>query len=130
MQFLTKPLSRIEGSMRSATGVWQPGHLGTPFSSNGVKTISLSHLRHLVNIICDMKPLILILLAAVFAQGQTIADAARRERARQAQVKTTKVFTSADLKSKDSKEPAEAKPVENPAPTPAVVQAPAPPAPA
>ena len=74
-----------------------------------------------------MKPLILILLAAVFAQGQTIADAARRERARQAQVKTTKVFTTEDLKSKNAGT-VQVVPVENPTPegTPAV---PAPPTP-
>jgi hypothetical protein len=61
-----------------------------------------------------MKPLILILLAAVCAQSQTIADAARRERARQAQVKTTKVFTNEDLKKVAAT--IEIRPVENPAP--------------
>lgn len=70
-----------------------------------------------------MKPLILILLAAVFAQGQTIADAARRERERQAQLKTTKIFTSADLKSKDSSFAVESKPVENPTPDAAAAPA-------
>ncbi len=59
--------------------------------------------------------MILILLASVVVQAQTIADVARRERARQAQVTATKVFTTADLKSNDSKETVEAKPEENPA---------------
>jgi hypothetical protein len=73
-----------------------------------------------------MKPLILILLTAVFAQAQTIADAARQERARQAQVHTVKIFTTGDLKSNDSRETAEARPVENPAPVAAPDPAPAP----
>src|SRR5688500_7210364 len=72
-----------------------------------------------------MKPLILILLTAVVAQAQSIVEVARRERARQAQVQTTKVFTSEDLKSKASKPAADAKPVENatPAPPPVAVTA-------
>jgi hypothetical protein len=75
-----------------------------------------------------MKPLILILLAAVVAQAQTIADAARRERARQAQVHTTKIFTTEDVKNKDSRVMAEARPVENPTPvaTPAAAPTPIP----
>jgi hypothetical protein len=40
-----------------------------------------------------MKPLILILFAAVSLQAQSVADAARQERARQAQSKSTRVFT-------------------------------------
>jgi hypothetical protein len=69
-----------------------------------------------------MKPLIpltLILTAAVCVQAQTIADAARKERERQAQVQSTKVITTADVK-KDSgsasatpSTPSESKPVEN-----------------
>jgi hypothetical protein len=74
-----------------------------------------------------MKPLILILLTALAAQAQTIADAARRERARQAQLNTTKIFTTADLKGK-APETAEAKPVENPTPVAAAGAAPATPA--
>jgi hypothetical protein len=74
-----------------------------------------------------MKPLILILLAAVVVQAQTIADLARRERARQAQLQTTKIFTTEDVKSKGSTETAEARPVENPTPV-APAAAPATPA--
>ena len=40
-----------------------------------------------------MKPLILILLAAISLEAQNVADAARQERARQAQSKSTRVFT-------------------------------------
>jgi hypothetical protein len=40
-----------------------------------------------------MKPLILILLAAISLEAQNVADAARQERERQAQAKSTRVFT-------------------------------------
>jgi hypothetical protein len=43
-----------------------------------------------------MKPLILILFVAAFAQAQNIADAARQERARQAQSKSTRTFSDAN----------------------------------
>jgi hypothetical protein len=43
-----------------------------------------------------MKPLILILFVATAAQAQNIADAARQERARQAQFKSTRVFSDAN----------------------------------
>jgi len=43
-----------------------------------------------------MKPLILILFVATSAQAQNIADAARQERARQAQFKSTRVFSDAN----------------------------------
>jgi predicted nucleic acid-binding Zn-ribbon protein len=58
-----------------------------------------------------MKPLILILLAAVWGQAQTIADLARIERARQAKVQSTITVTTDDLK--------KAEPAEAPAPAPA-----------
>jgi len=43
-----------------------------------------------------MKPLILILFVAASAQAQSVADAARMERARQAQLKSTRVFSDAN----------------------------------
>jgi hypothetical protein len=47
-----------------------------------------------------MKPLILILLAATYAAAQnpTIADIARQERAKRAQNTSSKVYTTADIK--------------------------------
>ena len=45
-----------------------------------------------------MKALIFILLAAMTAEAQTIADVARKERERRAQAKTVRVITSADIK--------------------------------
>jgi hypothetical protein len=106
--------------MRNGTGAWHWVHLGMPPSSVGGKTISFPQPRHLVSIISDMKPLILltlVLLVADHAQAQTIADTARKERERQAQVQSTKIFTTEDAKSKDSKAGPDAKPVENSAPT-------------
>jgi chromosome segregation ATPase len=43
-----------------------------------------------------MKPLILILLASMSLEAQNVADAARQERARQTQYKSTRVFTDAN----------------------------------
>jgi D-Tyr-tRNAtyr deacylase len=43
-----------------------------------------------------MKPLILILFVVTSAQAQNIADAARQERARQSQLKSTRVFSDAN----------------------------------
>src|SRR5215207_9719063 len=47
-----------------------------------------------------MKPLILILLAATYAAAQTptIADIARQERAKRGQNASSKVYTTADIK--------------------------------
>ena len=55
--------------------------------------------RHLKCIIGAMKALIVILLMAVAAQAQTLADAARRERARQAGLKPHRVITTESLRS-------------------------------
>jgi len=49
-----------------------------------------------MSIISDMKPLILILFVATSVQAQTIADAARQERARQSQIKSARVFSDAN----------------------------------
>jgi hypothetical protein len=43
-----------------------------------------------------MKPLVLILFVAASSQAQNVADAARQERARQAQSKSTRVFSDAN----------------------------------
>jgi hypothetical protein len=55
-----------------------------------------------------MKPLILILFVATAAQAQNIADAARQERARQAQFKSTRVFSDANTHTVKPITPAEA----------------------
>jgi hypothetical protein len=63
-----------------------------------------------------MKALILILLAAVYAAAQnptpTVADIARQERARRAQGKSSKVYTTEDIRTAPA--PAEIDPAANP----------------
>jgi hypothetical protein len=46
-----------------------------------------------------MKVLIFVLLAALTAEAQSVADLARQERGRRSQSKTVRVFTSADARS-------------------------------
>lgn len=55
-----------------------------------------------------MKPLILILVVAISAEAQNLADAARQERARQAQHKSTRVFSDVNAHVVKSSTPAEA----------------------
>jgi hypothetical protein len=56
-----------------------------------------------------MKPLILILLAAAYAAAQTptVADVARQERARRAQSRSSKVYTTEDIRTTAPAEEAE-----------------------
>jgi hypothetical protein len=54
-----------------------------------------------------MKPLILILAVAISAEAQSLADAARQERARQAQHKSTRVFSDVNAHVVKSAAPAE-----------------------
>jgi hypothetical protein len=65
-----------------------------------------------------MKPLILILLGAVFAAAQspTIADIARERRALQAQGRSSKVFTTADISPTATAPAADASPAATPDP--------------
>lgn len=56
-------------------------------------------MRQLKCIIEVMKPLSLILLVAVCAEAQTLADIARKERERQARVQSVRVFTTEDARS-------------------------------
>ena len=72
-----------------------------------------------------MKPLILLLLFAITLEAQTLADAARKERQRQAQVQSKRVITTEDARSSTLPPPspsgssaaAELKPVAAPAPS-------------
>ena len=80
-----------------------------------------------------MKPLILMLLVATYAAAQkpTIADVARQERARRGQSNSTKVYTTADIKTSAPKG-TEPTPTAEPAPAvaPAVTSTATAPAPA
>ena len=73
-----------------------------------------------------MKPLILMLLVATYAAAQqpTIADIARQERARRGQSNSTKVYTTADIK---TPAPKGTEPTPTAAPAPATAPAIAPP---
>ena len=82
----------------------------------------------MMSIIWDMKPLILILLTAVWANAQTLVDLARQERARQAQIRNTRIYTNKDIKTTPQKseevttpESAPEVPPAQPAPAPAEV---------
>jgi hypothetical protein len=86
----------------------------------GVIARSRSHDRHLKCIIGVMKPLLTILLIAVSVQAQSLADAARKERERQANlkpaitIKQAETITSAGAPSAETakpKEPEKVKPV-------------------
>lgn len=79
---------------------------------------SFSQARHLNCIMGAMKPLVMILLLATAAQAQTIADAARKERERQARVQSVRVITPEAAKAMLYPIPAPAKPaVEGEQPT-------------
>ena len=54
---------------------------------DGARRISSSQALHLKCIVAAMKPLVLLLLVAVFVQAQTVADVARTERERQARIR-------------------------------------------
>lgn len=118
----------------------QPGQVTPSRTLEGVSVISLSQSRHVV-IIADMKPLILMLLAATYAAAQnpTLADFAREERARQREVQTKnvenkniKVYTTEDIRTTAPAEPDAAAPAAAPgevtAQSPATSAAPAAPA--
>src|SRR5215813_250209 len=88
-----------ERSTRSEIGLRQCGQT-RPSASDGVRLTSPSQDRHCRSIISDMKPLIsalAIIVAAVSVQAQTgtspLMDAARKERDRQAQTKSSTVYT-------------------------------------
>jgi len=62
-------------------------------ASAGRKLTSLSQVRHCMSMISAMKPLTLILLVSLSCGAQTLVDAANQERARQAKLKSTRVYT-------------------------------------
>jgi hypothetical protein len=62
-------------------------------ASAGRKLTSVSQVRHCMSMISATKPLSLILLVSISCGAQSLVDAANQERARQAKVKSTRVFT-------------------------------------
>ena len=73
--------------MKTSIGCLQCGHVIRPVSEGAQRTSS-SQALHLKCIMASMKPLMLLSLLAVSVQAQTIADAARQERARQARIRS------------------------------------------
>jgi len=73
--------------------VWQCGQT-TRSTCEGVIDNSPSQARHLKDIIAPMKLLILILSLSVSVQAQSLADAARKERDRRANLRPTRVIIS------------------------------------
>ncbi len=78
--------------MKTSIDCLQCGHVIRSVSE-GARRISSSQALHLKCIMRTMKPLILLLLLGVSVQAQTIADAARKERARQAHIRSAQVIT-------------------------------------
>ena len=118
--------------MNNSRSLWQFEHL-TRLVRSGLTKTGASQTRHL-NIMVFMKPLALILLLAVTAECQSLAEIARQERERQARVTSTRVITvdgrSSTTPAAETQKPpaspteAPAKPAEKP-----VAVAPPPPAP-
>jgi hypothetical protein len=78
--------------MKTSIGFLQCGHI-TRSVSEGDRRISPSQALHLKCILGVMKALMLLLVLAVTVQAQTVADIARRERARQARIRSSQVIT-------------------------------------
>src|SRR5262245_43385336 len=97
-QFRTMPSSRIDRSTLTGTFFWQYGQ-STSSVLVGAKRISPSHALQPKLIIPAMKPLILVLLFALSAEAQSVADAARQERQRRNELKSVRVLTNEDTKS-------------------------------
>src|SRR5579884_2398984 len=113
---------RMDSSMTTLSSALQCGHL-TRSGREGEIWASPSQALHLKCIIGSMRPirhwpaLLVIVLAAVSAQAQSLADFARQERERQAHLKPAQVITGtgtgasapaaqSSSKSEDLKKPA------------------------
>ena len=103
--------------MNRGSSARQCGHKACSGGESGIAS-SPSQARHLKCITAAMKFLAVMLLIAVSAHAQSLADAARKERERQAKLRPTRVITStASAKVEEPKPPAAAaeqpKPAEN-----------------
>ncbi len=85
------PRFTMESFMNTAASELQCGHLTRSTAEAGAAT-SPSQARHLKCIIGLMKPLVVLLLLAISVQAQSLADAARMERARRANLKSVFVL--------------------------------------
>jgi len=83
--------------MKRGSSVRQCGQV-VRAAAEGTIDNSFSQARHLKSMIRLMKPLVLLLLIAVSVQAQSLAELARKERERQAQLRPKLVITSVDSK--------------------------------
>src|SRR5207249_6366967 len=105
--------SRIESFINTSTSALQCGHL-TRSARLGATAISRSQAAHLKCIMGLMRAFLFILLVAASLHAQSLADAARRERARRAQLKPVQVIQAegvppapAATKTEEAKKPVE-----------------------
>src|SRR5262245_8960387 len=87
----------MERSMRTGTFFWQYRHC-TSSTLLGTRRISPSQALQPMLIIPGMKPFIMILLVALSVEAQSVADAARKERARRSELPTVRVLTNEDAR--------------------------------
>src|SRR5262245_44911673 len=95
----------MEGFMKTSIDCLQWGQV-TRSVSDGDNRISPSHVLHLKWMLRAMKSLAVILLLTVPLQAQTLADAARRERARQAELRSAHVYQGKGTRTETTTPPA------------------------
>lgn len=99
--------------MKTGSSEWHLGQIMCSAGESGI-TRSAVHARHLKFMIRLMRPLFVMLLMALVVQAQSIADVARKERERQANLTPSRVITS--VESVQAAEPAAAEGTEAKAP--------------
>src|SRR5438309_638420 len=99
--------------MNTSTSALQCGHLARS-AGEGAMAISRSQVVHLKCIMGLMRAFLVILLVVASLHAQTLADVARRERARRAQLKPAQVIKAEGVppaptatKQEEAKKPAE-----------------------
>ena len=83
----------MDSFMNTGSSLWQCGQVMRSASEGGIVS-SRSQTRHLKWIIAPIRPLVVVLLIAAGVQAQSVADAARQERERQAKTHSTRVIKS------------------------------------
>ena len=90
--------------MNNGSSALQCGQVKRSALDGGI-AMSPSQARHWKCIIPPMKPLIVMLMIAASVHAQSLADAARKERERQAKLRPTRVITSTEaVKPEEPKE--------------------------
>jgi type IV secretory pathway VirB10-like protein len=108
--------STSESFMKTSASLLQCGHRTRPVRSGLIGT-SRSQALHLKCMIGSMKTLAVVLLMAITVQAQTVADVARKERERRAQLRSVRVLTIESVQpSAPAVEPAQPKAADTPPP--------------